>query len=44
MAEVIPFRINVSEAELADLRRRLRQTRWPSTSSTFARRTRTRCR
>ena len=29
MAEVIPFRIDVPEAELADLRRRLRQTRWP---------------
>ena len=29
MAEVIPFRIDVPEAELADLRVRLRQTRWP---------------
>lgn len=29
MAEVIPFRIDVPEAELADLRRRLQQTRWP---------------
>jgi epoxide hydrolase len=29
MAEVIAFRIEVPEAELADLRRRLRQTRWP---------------
>jgi epoxide hydrolase len=29
MAEVIPFRVDVPEAELADLRRRLRQTRWP---------------
>jgi pimeloyl-ACP methyl ester carboxylesterase len=29
MAEVIPFRIEIPEAELADLRRRLRQTRWP---------------
>ena len=29
MAEVIPFRIDVPEAELADLRRRLRRTRWP---------------
>jgi epoxide hydrolase len=29
MGEVIPFRIDVSEAELADLRRRLRDTRWP---------------
>ena len=29
MAEVTPFRIDVPEAELADLRRRLRQTRWP---------------
>jgi pimeloyl-ACP methyl ester carboxylesterase len=29
MAEVIPFRIDIPEAELADLRRRLRQTRWP---------------
>ena len=26
---VAPFRIEVAEAELADLRRRLRQTRWP---------------
>jgi epoxide hydrolase len=29
MVEVVPFRIDVPEAELADLRRRLRQTRWP---------------
>jgi epoxide hydrolase len=29
MAEVVPFRIDVPETELADLRRRLRQTRWP---------------
>jgi pimeloyl-ACP methyl ester carboxylesterase len=29
MAEVTPFRIDVPEAELADLRRRLRQARWP---------------
>ena len=29
MAEVTPFRIDVPEAQLADLRRRLRQTRWP---------------
>jgi epoxide hydrolase len=29
MAEVIPFRIDVPAAELADLRRRLRETRWP---------------
>jgi pimeloyl-ACP methyl ester carboxylesterase len=29
MAQVTPFRIDVPEAELADLRRRLRQTRWP---------------
>jgi epoxide hydrolase len=28
-AEIAPFRIEVTEAELADLRRRLRQTRWP---------------
>ena len=27
--EVTPFRIEVPEAELADLRTRLRQTRWP---------------
>jgi epoxide hydrolase len=27
--EILPFRIEVPEAELADLRRRLRQTRWP---------------
>jgi epoxide hydrolase len=29
MAEVVPFRIDIPEDELADLRRRLRQTRWP---------------
>jgi epoxide hydrolase len=29
MAEVRPFRIDVPEAELTDLRRRLRQTHWP---------------
>src|SRR5579859_472592 len=29
MAQVSPFRIDVPQAELADLRRRLRQTRWP---------------
>jgi hypothetical protein len=29
MAEVVPFRIDVPGTELADLRRRLRQTRWP---------------
>ena len=29
MAEVTPFRIDVPEAELAELRRRLRETRWP---------------
>jgi pimeloyl-ACP methyl ester carboxylesterase len=29
MGEVVPFRIDVPEAELADLRRRLRETRWP---------------
>jgi pimeloyl-ACP methyl ester carboxylesterase len=29
MAEVVPFRIDVPETELADLCRRLRQTRWP---------------
>ena len=28
-SEIAPFRIEVPEAELADLRRRLRQTRWP---------------
>jgi pimeloyl-ACP methyl ester carboxylesterase len=27
--QILPFRIEVPEAELADLRRRLRQTRWP---------------
>jgi pimeloyl-ACP methyl ester carboxylesterase len=27
--EIVPFRIEIAEAELADLRRRLRQTRWP---------------
>jgi pimeloyl-ACP methyl ester carboxylesterase len=27
--EIVPFLIDVSEAKLADLRRRLRQTRWP---------------
>ena len=27
--EIAPFRIEVADAELADLRRRLRQTRWP---------------
>ena len=27
--EIAPFRIEIAEAELADLRRRLRQTRWP---------------
>jgi epoxide hydrolase len=27
--EILPFLIDVPEAELADLRRRLRQTRWP---------------
>jgi epoxide hydrolase len=27
--EILPFRIEVPEAELAELRRRLRQTRWP---------------
>src|SRR5271163_1602999 len=29
MVEVVPFRIDVPEAELADLRHRLAQTRWP---------------
>jgi epoxide hydrolase len=29
MAEVAPFRIDVPESELADLRRRLQETRWP---------------
>jgi epoxide hydrolase len=29
MAEVIPFRIDVPEADVGDLRRRLRQARWP---------------
>jgi epoxide hydrolase len=28
-AEIVPFRIDIAEAELADLRRRLEQTRWP---------------
>ena len=28
-SEIVPFRIEVPEAELADLGRRLRQTRWP---------------
>jgi hypothetical protein len=28
-AEIIPFRIDVPEADLADLRDRLRRTRWP---------------
>jgi hypothetical protein len=27
--EILPFRIEVLESELVDLRRRLRQTRWP---------------
>jgi hypothetical protein len=27
--EIVPFLIDVPEAELTDLRRRLRQTRWP---------------
>ena len=27
--EILPFRIEVAESELVDLRRRLRQTRWP---------------
>src|ERR1700754_1929334 len=27
--EIVPFRIEVPEAELADLRDRLRRTRWP---------------
>jgi pimeloyl-ACP methyl ester carboxylesterase len=27
--EIVPFRIEIAKAELADLRRRLRQTRWP---------------
>ncbi len=27
--EIVPFRIEIAEAEMADLRRRLRQTRWP---------------
>ena len=27
--EIVPFRIEIAEAELADLRRRLWQTRWP---------------
>ena len=28
-SEIAPFRIEVAEVELADLRRRLRQIRWP---------------
>ena len=28
-ADITPFRIEVSEADLADLRRRLAETRWP---------------
>src|SRR5579859_3208149 len=28
-ADIIPFRIDVPEADLADLRERLRRTRWP---------------
>ena len=28
--EILPFLLDVPEAELADLRRRLRQTRWPA--------------
>ncbi len=28
--EILPFLLEVPEAELADLRRRLRQTRWPA--------------
>ena len=28
-AEIIPFRIEIPEADLDDLRQRLRQTRWP---------------
>jgi pimeloyl-ACP methyl ester carboxylesterase len=28
-SDIAPFRIEIPEAELADLRRRLRQTRWP---------------
>ena len=27
--EIVPFRIDVPEADLADLRDRLRRTRWP---------------
>jgi len=27
--EILPFLLEVPEAELSDLRRRLRQTRWP---------------
>src|ERR1700721_1664722 len=29
MAEVVPFVIDIPDPELADLRRRLRETRWP---------------
>lgn len=29
MAEIVPFRIDVPEAELEELRARLRRTRWP---------------
>ncbi|HUB40646.1 MAG TPA: epoxide hydrolase N-terminal domain-containing protein, partial [Streptosporangiaceae bacterium] len=28
-AEIIPFRIQIPEADLDDLRQRLRRTRWP---------------
>jgi len=27
--DITPFRIDIAEAEIDDLRRRLRQTRWP---------------
>jgi len=28
--EILPFLLDVPEAQLADLRQRLRQTRWPA--------------
>ncbi len=29
MTEIVPFRVEVPEADLVDLRERLRRTRWP---------------
>jgi epoxide hydrolase len=47
--EIRPYRIDVPQADLDDLRERLARTRWPdelptSISSMSARRSRTRCR